>query len=201
MRPSVSPGWCTEARASGATVVTCVRAGLRFACSFALYVVKCDAMETAATDAHAVWRATRNVQVNAPADELMTGAMNVDASDDRHGSSCAAKRQVRGTHVHTEEATRRRRFRPTVKRALSKWLTALTCRRGAFTYRNSEKSGPFNVAGKVARCALVPAHAGRRRRFARRRTLDASCCRQALALATATSTAAVTSLLDVREAS
>eukprot|EP00965_Chrysotila_dentata_P233623 6199692-Pleurochrysis_carterae.AAC.1 len=117
MRPSVSPGWCAEARARGETVVTCVRAGLRCACSFALYVVKCVAMETAATNAHAVWRATRSVQVNAPAVESMTGAMNVDASDDRRGSSCVAKRLVRGTHVHTKETTRRRRFRPTVQRA------------------------------------------------------------------------------------
>eukprot|EP00965_Chrysotila_dentata_P045572 1513629-Pleurochrysis_carterae.AAC.1 len=83
-------------------------------------------METAATDAHAVWRATRDVQVNAPAAESMTGAMYVDASDDVRGSTCVAKRLVRGTHVHTEGATRRRRFRPTVQRALSKWHTALT---------------------------------------------------------------------------
>eukprot|EP00965_Chrysotila_dentata_P040493 1343184-Pleurochrysis_carterae.AAC.2 len=97
----------------------------------------------------------------------MTDAMYVDASDDVRGSSCVAKRLVRATHVHTEGATRRRRFRPTVQRALSKWHIALTCRRGSLTYRISEESGSFNVAGKMARCTLVPAHAGRRRRLAR----------------------------------
>eukprot|EP00965_Chrysotila_dentata_P180200 5949727-Pleurochrysis_carterae.AAC.1 len=40
MRPSVSPGWCTEARASGEIVATSVCAGLRCARSFGSYVVK-----------------------------------------------------------------------------------------------------------------------------------------------------------------
>eukprot|EP00965_Chrysotila_dentata_P180201 5949727-Pleurochrysis_carterae.AAC.2 len=83
-------------------------------------------MKTAATDAHAVRRATRDVQVNAPAAESMTGAMYVGERDDVRGSTCVAKRQVRGTHVHTEVATRRRRFRPTVQHALGKRHTALT---------------------------------------------------------------------------
>eukprot|EP00965_Chrysotila_dentata_P237743 6202095-Pleurochrysis_carterae.AAC.1 len=102
-------------------VVTCVRAGQRRVCSLVLRVVECESMKAGGTDANAVWRVIRSMQVKAPAAASTIGAMCVMcASEDVRGSSwCAAKRVARVTHVLTRRVARRRKPRSTVQHALS----------------------------------------------------------------------------------